>query len=374
MILHLDMDAFFASVEQRDNPELAGKPVIIGGSQRGVVSTASYEARVFGIHSAMPIATAKRLCPHGIFLPGNYRKYSEVSAAIFQELTSITPVIQQASIDEAYLDLASLGLDWERMEEAGRRVQQLVGKAAHGLTCSVGIAPIKFLAKICSEVNKPNGLFVLPPQEMDSFLCSLEVGKLPGVGKHMRASLASFGIFHIWQLRKLSRAFLVERYGKWGAILHDRAHGIDPRTVHPNEPAKSESAENTFAKDTSDITTLAAALLHHAERVGRSLCKKSQLGRTITIKIKFSDFRQITRSCTLPARTNCADEIYHTALALLAAVSLPRAVRLIGLCVSGFEPRSEQLPLPGITPPACRHILQDSPPDILSLKKAADLL
>lgn len=348
MILHLDMDAFFASVEQMDNPELRGKPVIIGGQTRGVVATASYEARVFGIHSAMPMATARKLCPNGIFIRGRGRRYSEISASIMQGLTTWSPVVQAASIDEAYLDVKdSLNL-YKTPEALCQAIKQDVARITGGLTCSIGLAPVKFLAKICSDINKPDGVFVLLPEKMDDFLLSLPIERLPGVGKRMSASLHSFGISTVAQLRKLSRNFLEQRYGKFGIALHDKSHGIDPRTVHENLPAKSESAERTFEQDVIDKERLYATLLAQAEKVGERLRKHGQAGRTITLKIKFSDFRQITRSRTLPAQTNLTSLIYETGCELLALEPLHKPVRLIGLGVSGFEFRASQLPLPGI--------------------------
>lgn len=347
MILHLDMDAFFASVEQLENPELRGKPVIIGGDSRGVVATASYEARVYGIHSAMPIAQARKLCPHGIFLPGRHRLYSDISAKIIKTLQSFSPLVQKASIDEAYIDLA--GIAWANADPAlaGKRVKQAVARATGGLSCSLGIAPVKFLAKICSDIKKPDGLYILSASQMESFLPALPVAKLPGVGKHMLEKLLACGVRTVGQLRKLSRPFLVERFGKWGAVLHDRAWGIDPRVVHENLPPKSEGSEHTFSRDTQNRLELCQALLRHADRVASSLRKNGQAGRTITLKIKFENFAQITRSRTLPSRTSQTRAIYAIACQLLDAVELSRPVRLIGITVSGFEPRPEQLPLPG---------------------------
>lgn len=351
MILHLDMDAFFASVEQLENPELRGIPVIIGGRERGVVATASYEARVYGIHSAMPVATARKLCPHGVFLHGRHRHYSEISAKIIKILHGFSPLVQKASIDEAYLDLS--GLPWvkDNPVHAGRRIKEAVYTATGGLTCSLGIAPVKFLAKICSDMDKPNGLFILNASQMDDFLIGLPVAKLPGVGKHMQQKLLECGVRAVGDLRRLSRPFLVERFGKWGAVLHDRAHGIDARQVHENLPAKSEGSENTFSRDTRNRRELDQALLHHADRVASALRKASLAGRTITMKIKFENFEQISRSRTLPYRTNRTRTIYTIAAQLLNAIELRQAVRLIGITVSGFEPRPEQLSLPGLNFP-----------------------
>lgn len=348
MILHLDMDAFFAAVEQLDNPALRGKPVIVGGGKRGVVTTASYEARVFGVHSAMPMAIARSLCPHGVYVPVRGRRYSEISARVMACLRDFSPVVQRASIDEAYIDLAGTERLFGTPDHIAAAIRASVRRVTGGLTCSVGIAPVKFLAKICSDINKPDGVFILRPERVDAFLCSLDVGRLPGVGKSMRESLRRIGITTVAQLRQLSAGFLADRYGKWGQILYDRAMGRDPRPVHENAPAKSEGAERTFARDISDVEELTRHLLTHAEHVGASLRRQGLAGRTITVKIKFSDFRLITRSRTIHSRTNATRTIFETARAILAATRLAMPVRLIGLCVSGFDSRMEQWPLPGL--------------------------
>lgn len=348
MILHLDMDAFFASVEQMDDPSLRGKPLIIGGGDRGVVATASYEARVYGIHSAMPIAIARKLCPHGVFMRGHGARYSEISKKIMACLHNFSPLVQQASIDEAYMDATGLERLFGSPENLARAVKKRVAEASGGLGCSIGIAPVKFLAKICSDQNKPNGIFILRPHEADEFLLSLKVDKLPGVGSAMSASLRAFGISTVAQLRSLSREFLGQKYGKWGLALHDRAHGLDPRSVHENPPAKSESAELTFQKDVFDGDILEAALWEHAVRLGRRLRNHGEAGRLITLKIKFSNFRTITRSRSLEFKTNSTQAIFDAAKALLKAQKLPLPIRLIGLGVSGFGESPEQLFLPGM--------------------------
>ncbi len=342
------MDAFFASVEQLDNPELRGKPVIVGQGQRGVVATASYEAREFGVHSAMPVNTASKLCPQGIFVRGRYDRYSALSRAIMEALSEFSPRVEKASIDEAYLDLKDKIDSYESAMRIGREIKNRVYQVTGGLTCSVGLAPVKFLAKICSDMNKPDGIFLLDYSDVDSFLLTLPVGRLPGVGKSMSASLASIGIVTVEQLRRLSRDFLINKYGKWGGILHDRAFGIDPRLVHENIPQKSESSEHTFLIDTADKNVLKEKLNIHALRVGASLKKRSLAGRTVTIKIKFNDFRQITRSRTIARRINDPEIIYEHACYLLDAAEIKLPVRLIGICVSNFEARAEKLFLPGL--------------------------
>ena len=348
MIAHLDMDAFFASVEQMDDPSLRGRPVIIGGGDRGVVATASYEARKFGVHSAMPIAQARKLCPEGIFIRGRYQRYSEISRNIMGALGRLFPVVQPASIDEAYLDASTIYGDFKTPLQIALAIKATVASASGGLRCSVGIAPVKFLAKICSDANKPDGICILEEEETEDFLLQLPISRLPGVGKRMQASLSGIGIGTVAQLRQLSRDYLITRYGKFGEILHDRAHGLDPRKVHVPLPPKSEGAERTLEKDTRDRQFLSGRLLEYSEKIAARLKKNGLRGRTVTLKIKFSGFRQITRSRTLEYRTDDAKIIYETANRLFMDEKLPEPVRLIGVSVSGFTPRSEQLKLPGV--------------------------
>lgn len=344
MIMHLDMDAFFASIEQLDNKELAGKPVVVGGKERGVVSTASYEARVYGIHSAMPMTTAHKLCPHAFFVPGRYHRYSQVSNLIMNCLREISPCIQPASIDEAYLAMPP---EADPLEMA-LRVKKAVKEVSGGLTCSVGVASVKFLAKICSDMHKPDGIFILPDQQADEFLLGLNVAKIPGVGKKMASSLAAFGIETVRQLRALSQEFLEERYGKFGRVLYERGRGLDSRTVHENPPPKSEGRERTFAVNIRDREILKQCIREQAEKVASRLAQLGLKGRTITLKVKFADFQQITRSRTLERRVNSSEDITLIGHDILAAIHLHQPVRLLGICVSGFEYRPEQLPLPGL--------------------------
>lgn len=346
MILHLDMDAFFASVELSDNPGLRGKPVIVGGGERGVVSTASYEARRFGIHSSMPLATARRLCPEGVFLHVRHERYAEVSARVMAALSDFSPTVERASVDEAYLDAEGLERLFGPPENLARIIKDRVAEVTGGLTCSVGVAPVKFLAKICSEVNKPDGIFVLRPEEADAFLLDLQVMRIPGVGERMAAELAKLGVARVRELRALGPDFLGRRFGKAGAVLYERACGRDPRKVVPEREAKSEGAEHTFGRDTWDRDILVKSLLRHAERVGERLRKNGFRGRTVTLKVKFADFRQITRSRTLGWRTDCTMTIFDTARKLLDEEPLQEAVRLIGLSVSGFRGQAEQMFLP----------------------------
>lgn len=356
MILHLDMDAFFASVEQLDDPSLRGRPVIVGGSsERSVVATASYEARRFGVHSAMPIVMARKLCPHGVFLPGRRARYVELSSRVMEVLSHFSPLVEQASIDEAYLDATGTERIFGDIDRLVARLKASVRKATGGLTCSVGVAPVKFLAKICSDINKPDGVYILRPEAVDNFLCSLPVRRLPGVGTRMAAKLAALGIVRVDQLRRMSVENLQGHFGKWGVVLHDRAFGRDPRPVTPEHEARSESSEMTFEQDTRDRAFLERVLLMHAERIGASLRAQGITGRTVTLKLKFADFRQITRSQTLPQPIASTQTLFDVGCRLLRAEPLSQSVRLIGLGLSGFDSAPVQLALPGIFQAAGEH-------------------
>ncbi|MCH5277663.1 MAG: DNA polymerase IV, partial [Desulfovibrionaceae bacterium] len=335
--MHIDMDAFYASIEQLDHPELRGRPLVVGTGKRGVVSTASYEARRFGIHSAMPVGEARRLCPHAVFIPPRMRRYMEMAQRIRAVLREFSPLVEAASIDEAYLDATGLERLFGPVENMGLRLKEAVRRASGGLTCSVGIAPVKFLAKISSDMRKPDGLFMLRPEDVADFVAGLDVSRIPGVGKKFAAALASVGVRKAGDALRYPREFWERRYGKAGVMLYERARGKDSRQVVPFTPPKSESAETTFEEDTRDRDVLRGWLLRHAERVGRSLRRRGLAGRTVTLKIKYADFRQITRQATLPARTCSTDTIYEEACKLLAALSLEGKVRLIGLGVSGFS-------------------------------------
>lgn len=356
MIIHIDMDAFFASVEQMDNPSLRGKPVIVGGEQRGVVSTCSYEARVFGVHSAMPMATARRLCPQAVVVRGRHARYAELSRAIMAALGEFSPLVEQASVDEAYMDGTGLERLFGSLEELVARMKERVREATGGLTCSAGVAPVKFLAKICSDINKPDGMFILRQEQVDDFLATLPVGKIPGVGKRMVQSLQGLGVRTVGQLRRYSQDFMVRKYGKWGGVLYERVHGRDPRGIETERAAKSESAECTFEHDTRDRQFMQRMLLAHAERVGASLRRHGCRGRTVTLKVKYTDFSQITRSRTLPEGINATETIFDVGCDLLRELPLAQPVRLIGLGVSGFDAPVAQLLLPGAIKPATQGL------------------
>ena len=344
VVAHLDMDAFFTSVEQADDPELRGKPVVIGQSLRGVASAASYEARKFGVHSAMPIVQARKLCPQAVFLPGRMSRYREVSRQVMNVIRSLCPVVEQASVDEAYADLSGTGRIFGPPENLALRLKAEI-LAATGLTCSVGIAPNKFLAKIASDWNKPDGLTRIRPEDVARFLRDLPLRKIPGVGQHFHEELRRMGVTTIPHVLAHSRAYWEETLGKRGQFLHDRASGIDDSPVVPFSQPKSCSAENTLDRDTLDRTLLERWLLIQAERIGRELRGIGKKGMTVTLKIKFHDFSLITRSTTLPAPTDITTEIFEAARELLNREKLTRPVRLIGTGVSNFRHVQACLPL-----------------------------
>lgn len=344
VIMHLDMDAFFASVEQADNPELKGKPVIIGGEDRGVVSAASYEARKFGVRSAMPSATARRLCPNGIFLKGRMRRYKEASEQVMAVLRGLAPLVEQTSVDEAYLDATGLEHLYGTPLELAMRLKADIRQATR-LTCSVGVGPNKFLAKIASDLDKPDGLYEIRPEDVQVFLRELPVGKIPGVGPSCLAVLGRLGVKTAADVLRFPRDFWLERLGKWGGVLHDRAQGIDERILTTWREIKSSSAENTFSRDVDDPEFLRRWLWRQAERVGRDLREHGLFGRTVVLKLKYADFTQITRSRSLRVSTNSTRVIYETAAEMLESVPLARKVRLIGVGVSNFDKGQVQLGL-----------------------------
>lgn len=338
MILHVDMDAFYASVEIRDQPHLAGKPVIVGGSaeNRGVVSAASYEARKHGVHSAMPMATARRLCPMAVVLPVRMGHYAEVSRQIRAILERFTPVIEPLSLDEAFLDVrGSQGL-FGTAEEIGRRIKREI-LAELQLVASVGVAPNKFLAKIASDLRKPDGFVVVDPERIAEFLDPLPVSRIWGVGKVTGQTLERYGIRTIAQLRAWPREELERSFGQAGEHYWRLAHGIDDRAVIPDRQAKSISNETTFAADIREPETLRAWALDLAEQVARRLRQSELKGRTVELKVRFHDFRTIARSKTLPAATDTTQEIHDAVRELLARLPEPLPpVRLIGVGVTGI--------------------------------------
>jgi DNA polymerase-4 len=344
-ILHIDMDAFFASVEQLDHPEYRDRPLAVGGSSdRSVVSAASYEARKWGVRSAMSVVKARQLCPALLLVPVRMARYKELSIRVMDVLHEFSPTVEQASVDEAYLDGTGLERLFGPIDEVGRRIKARVREAT-GLTCSVGAAPVRFLAKIASDMDKPDGLYIIGPDDVAGFLRTLPVGKIPGVGAKLVETLRRLGVRTCGDILTKPRDHWAARLGKYGGALHDRARGIDPNGVEPTGEAKSCSAENTFGEDTTDRAVLTRWLLAQSERVGADLRAHGHKGRTVTLKIKYADFTQITRSRSLTARTDATAVIFDTARDLLASLDLPRAVRLIGVGVSNFEARARQITL-----------------------------
>ncbi len=338
-IAHVDMDCFFAAVEALDNPEYRGKPLVVGGprhSSRSVVSTCSYEARAYGVRSAMPISQAARLCPHAIFISGNMSRYVQVSDEIMDVLRQFTPLMQQVSIDEAFLDMTGCEHFYKDPQDIGVRIRRAI-KDSSGLTASVGIAENKFLAKLASSRCKPDGLMVVSPEDAYDLLSTLPIGKLWGVGEKGEKALARYGIETVKDLRIWPKEWLVAQYGKWGAQLYDLARGIDGDPVIPDEERKSYGSESTFDEDVTDIRALMHSLAQHTGRVGMRLRRAEKLARTVTIKVKYADFSQITRSKTLAEPFDDDDAIYNTACALLEETDMRMAVRLIGLSVSGLS-------------------------------------
>ena len=355
IIMHVDMDSFFAAVEQRDNPELRGKPVIVGGhrdSKRGVVSTCSYEARKYGVHSAMPIAQAVKLCPHGIFIPGNHKKYAAVSRQIRSVFYEFSPVVEIVSIDEAFLDMTGCEHLYESLEDLGRAIKRRIFETV-SLTASVGIGPNKFVAKLASDYRKPDGLVVVRPQEVWDWLAQFPVKKVWGIGQKTAEVLASWQVYTIADLRRCSRETLVRQFGKQGYTLNQLARGIDHSPVEPEAETKSLGRETTFAEDIAAMSKLRQVLADLTAEVGYRLRRHGLWARTITLKLRYDDFTTITRSSSLPEPVNNDDDIFHTAYKLLVDNIGQRPVRLLGVYVSqltGFgqpslfsDPRRERL-------------------------------
>jgi DNA polymerase-4 len=335
-VIHVDMDAFYASVEQRDRPALRGRPVVVGAlpGGRGVVSAASYEARRFGIHSAMPISRAYRLCPDAVYLPVAMDKYAGVSREIMSLLAQWTPLLEPVSIDEAFLDVTGSRALRGDGPHIARDIKAKI-RAEVSLTASVGVAPNKFLAKVASDLEKPDGLVVVKPGGEEAFLAPLPIGRLWGVGKVTATELEGLGIRTIGQLAQMPRASLEARFGSGGLALAELARGRDDRPVEPFGAPKSMGAEETFGADHLDLDRIRATLRAQSERVARELRAEGYAGRVVTLKIRFADFSTYTRAHT-GEPTQDGLRIYQEACTLLARVRLAQPVRLIGLSVSGL--------------------------------------
>lgn len=348
------MDAFFVSVEELLNPALKGKAVVVGGQrdERGVVSAASYEARKFGVHSAMPLRTAAKLCPHAIFLDGHMDLYQEHSRKVRTVLQDFSPAIEMVSIDEAYVDTTGTEkLHGPPLRTADKLHRQM--KERTGLNCSIGIGGSRLMAKICSDQAKPNGvLYVLPGQEQ-AFLAPLDVGRIPGVGKVTKSRLNDMGISCIGDLLRVQESVLEEAFGKWGVALAGKARGEDAGSWFEGEvgeewTAKSISHEHTFSEDTRDLEKIESTLAHLAEMVGRRLRDQNFSARTIQLKLRYSDFHTVTRAHSLPEPTQVDVEIFETTRKLFREnYEQGRAVRLLGVHTGNFQDGSEQMPLLG---------------------------
>ncbi len=345
-VLHIDMDAFFASVEQLDHPEWRGKPVIVGGSAagRGVVSTASYEARLFGVHSAMPSAQAARRCPNAIWAPPRFERYGELADAVCAIFAEATPHVQRVSIDEAYLDVTPTARNPTDPVTIAHEIQQRVD--ALGLSCSIGVATSKTVAKIASDHDKPHGITVVPPGSEAAFLAPLPASAIPGVGVTTAGRLRDVGIRTIGDLAALDQASARQLLGNHGPELIARAAGRDDRPVAEEHGVKSVSAEHTFSRDVRERSEVETALRALVERVARRLRRKQLKGRTLTLKLRYADFTTKTASRTIPVASDLDDHLLVVALELLGETWTPGAgLRLLGFGASGFTDRAEQLDL-----------------------------
>jgi len=338
-IMHIDLDAFFVSVEQVLNPELKGKPVVVGGKpdRRGVVASASYEARAFGIHAGMPLAQASRLCPRAIFIEGNFARYGEASEKFMAILADFSPFIEPVGIDEAYLDATGFESLYGSIRQMAVKIKERIKKEL-GLCASIGIASNKLVAKVASEQSKPDGLLEVPARGEGAFLAPLPVGKLPGIGKKGEQVLSGLSINTIGELAVLPLSVLKSHFGIYAEVIHNYANGIGSDKIEPPAEAKSVSRETTFPKDTRDRALLKATLRYLGERVGSDLRQKGKLARCITIKVRYSDFTTVTRQKTLSQPTDADQVIFETGLKLLERELSPgkKAVRLIGIGVSNL--------------------------------------
>jgi DNA polymerase-4 len=342
VIAHLDFDAFFAAVEENRDPSLRGKPVIVGGGERGVVSTANYIARRYGVHSAMPLRTARRLCPHGVYLSGHHSLYYEYSKRLMTMLDHYSPLVEQMSLDEAYVDLTGTEQLFGPPVRTARLIQQRVAEELR-LSISVGVATNKLMAKVASDFQKPAGFVVVPPGTEAEFLAPLPVERLPGVGPHLLEQLRDRGVVTVGDLVKVPPHLLRLSFGEWGELLAHRARGEDPRRVTPCEEVKSISREHTFEEDVSDIGVLESTLVALTEDVCRRLRRKRLEARTVTVKIRYSDFVTHTCSHTLRRPLDVDEAFFEEVLTLFREGRKRRYhLRLLGVGLSNLVPRAWQ--------------------------------
>jgi DNA polymerase-4 len=334
-IIHLDMDAFYPAVEVLDNAELKGKAVIVGGGrERGVVSSASYEARKFGVHSAQPMATAMRLCPEGIFLPVRMSRYQEISRRVFEIFFRFTPLVEPLSIDEAFLDVSRSVRLLGQPEDIARKIKQMVLEET-ALTVSAGVAPSKFVAKIASGMNKPDGLTIVPRDRVREFLDPLPIRKMWGVGKVTQQALTRLNVRTFRDLSQVPVGILEQTFGKQGLKMHGLSMGIDERDVVPDHDPKSIGHEMTFSQDVLRMDVAKKELLSMANKVARRMRRAGVSGKTVTLKVKHSDFVQVTRSATLSEYTDDWMKVYSTVCGLLEKTAVGRKpVRLLGISLS----------------------------------------
>jgi DNA polymerase-4 len=334
-ILHLDMDAFYPSVEVLDRPELKHKPVIVGGSpERGVVSSASYEARKFGVHSAQPMAVAMRRCPRGIFLPVRMDRYKELSRQVFRIFHRFTSLVEPVSIDEAFLDVTRSTRLFGPAEHIAATIKRIVREET-GLTVSAGLAPSKFVAKIASDLDKPDGLTVVSPDGVEAFLTPLPIEKMWGVGRQTQGRLEQLGIRTIGDLRHFPAGILEKKFGKPGIKIHRLALGIDEREVVPESEVKSIGHEETFSHDILEREVVRKQILSLAERVARRMRREGVCGRSLTLKVKYGDFVQVTRSVTFSGATSDGSTLFSAACELMEKTEVGlRPIRLLGVSVS----------------------------------------
>ena len=354
-IIHIDMDAFYASVEQRDRPEIKGKPVIVGGdpNSRGVVAACSYEAREFGIHSAMASATAYKLCPEAVFIRPRFDAYRAVSSEIREIFYEYTDLVEPLSLDEAFLDVTENFKGMPSATLIAREIKKKIYEKTDKLTASAGVSFNKFLAKVASDVNKPDGITVITPEMADEFIDRLPIRKFFGVGKVTEEKMISLGIKTGADLKEFKKEQLIELFGKSGNYFYDIAHGMDDRPVEPNRIRKSIGKEKTFSEDIDDPHEMLEVLEDIAVRLEDSLTKREAKGRTITLKIKYFDFQSITRSVTIDEAVDNASVIMKFVKPLLSRTEAgKKKVRLLGISVSNFDdqdsvaPKSRQLLLP----------------------------